>query len=322
MQACYDLLFGLSCPSGRLAETFPKSLVDTPSYNYFANDRFVDEHRESIFVGYRYYNTYGVKPQFPFGYGLSYTAFKYDGLKVSKTSSGYDVAVTVTNAGNVDGCEVVQVYVDNCDCGLMRAKRELRAFDKVFVPSGQSVDVTLKLDDRAFSVYYENKWQAVSGDYVVSVCSDVETPILSVNITVDGVKINGRDREKYPSYFENVVGSFTVAEKDFYLLAGQQKQDYSVPKRGEYTLLNTFEDMQDAPIIKTVARFIRRKAKKQAPSHTLTDPVAQMLLHGAMETPLISLMSVGGVPSKYVMFLLHNANKRHGKAFKALCGRV
>lgn len=319
MSAAYDLLFGLSSPSGRLAESFPKSLSDTPSFNYFANDRYLDEHRESIFVGYRYYNTYGIETQFPFGYGLSYTKFAYDKLSVTPKDDGFEVSVTVTNVGDVDGYETVQVYVDNCDCGLMRAKRELRAFDKVFVKAGQSVDVTLPVNNRAFSVFYQGDWVKVAGEYVVSVCSDVETPVLSSAVKVDGDKIQGSDRELYPSYFEKPEGSFTVDEGDFYRLANLVKPNYAVPKRGRFTLLNTLEDMQQSvPLVKTVIRYIRKAAKKSAPTKRLSDPVAQMMLRGAMETPLISLMSVGGVPAKYVIFLYYHANKRRGKALKAL----
>lgn len=322
MQSCYDLLFGIANPSGRLAETFPVRLSDTPSYNYFANDRYVDEHRESIFVGYRYYNTYGVKTQFPFGYGLSYTQFKYDGMSVSKTERGHEVNVNVSNVGDKDGMEVVQIYVDNCDCGLLRPKRELRAFDKVFVAAGQSVTVTLLLDDNAFGVYYQGKWQTAAGDYVISVCADSETPLISEKVTVAGIEIDGKDCEKYPSYFQPVVGSFTVAEKDFYRLANMQKETHIPPKRGEFTLLNTMEDMQDVLLVKFVKKLVRKRAKKQSPSRSLSDPVAQMILHGAMETPLISLMSVGGVRAKYVMFLLHSANKRRKKAIAALFNRI
>ena len=322
MQAAYDLLFGAASPSGRLAETFPLSLTDTPCYNYFANDRYTDEHRESIFVGYRYYNTYGIKTQFPFGYGLSYTQFKYSNLTVTKTGKNFNVSVDVENVGKIDGYEVVQVYVDNCDCGIMRAKRELRAFDKVFVEAAKKVTVNLTLDERAFSVYYQSKWQTVGGEYTVSVCSDVETPLLSAKVDIKGENIKGNDRELYPSYFRDVTGSFTIAEDDFYRLTGQKKQTYSVLKRGEFTLLNTLEDMQNVPMVKRVLKSVRKRAVRLSPSKTLADPVAQLTIYGALETPLISMMSVGGVPAKYVLFLLHNANKRHGKAFKALCGKI
>ena len=322
MQAAYKLLFGLVSPSGRLAETFPVRLSDTPCYNYFANDRNLDEHRESIFVGYRYYNTYGVKTQYPFGYGLSYASFKYGAFAVNKTGDGFNVSVEITNTSNVDAYEAVQVYVDNCDVGVMRAKRELRSFDKVFIEAGASVTVDLPVDNRAFAVYCNGKWQVASGEYVISVCRDCETPILSQTVTVEGVEIHGDDRSKYPSYFEKTVGSFSVSEQDFYRLANRQKQEYPVPKRGEFTLLNTFEDMQSVPLVKAVLKHVRKAAIKQSPSKTASDPVAQMIINGALTTPLISLMSVGGVPAKYVMLLLHNANREHGKAFKALFGRI
>ena len=198
----------------------------------------------------------------------------------------------------------------------------MRAFDKVFVEAAKKVTVNLTLDERAFSVYYQSKWQTVGGEYTVSVCSDVETPLLSAKVDIKGENIKGNDRELYPSYFRDVTGSFTIAEDDFYRLTGQKKQTYSVPKRGEFTLLNTLEDMQNVPMVKRVLKSVRKRAVRLSPSKTLADPVAQLTIYGALETPLISMMSVGGVPAKYVLFLLHNANKRHGKAFKALCGKI
>lgn len=322
MQAAFDLLFGNSSPSGRLAETFPIRLADTPCYNYFANDRHVDEHRESIFVGYRYYNTFGVNVQFPFGYGLSYASFKYGNLELIKQPNGLTVTVDVTNTSSVDAYEVVQVYSDNCPCSLMRAKRELVAFDKVYICAGQTARVTLSVSNRAFSVYFDGKFRVAQGDYVISVCKNVEEPVLSATVHIDGEQINGNDKKLYPSYFENVVGSFSVNTDEFYRLAGQAEQEFPVLQRGEFTLLNTLEDMQNVPLIRRLKKTIVRVGKKMSPSKSADDPVAQMLIHGSMETPLISMMSVGGVPAKYVLFLLHNANKRHGKAFKALFGNT
>ena len=161
-EAAYELIFGNVSPSGRLAETYPRRMSDIPCYNYFANDRINDEHRESIFVGYRYYNSYGIRTLFPFGYGLSYSEFEYSNFKVEQKNGKVQVSVQITNVGQYDASEVVQIYVDNCDCGILRAKRELRAFDKVFVKAGQSVTVGLTLDERAFSVYYNGGYVTVS----------------------------------------------------------------------------------------------------------------------------------------------------------------
>ncbi len=322
MESAYHLIFGNVSPSGRLAETYPLQLADTPCYKYFANDKHVDEHRESIFVGYRYYNTFDIPVLFPFGYGLSYSKFEYSNLQVTKVANGFDITVDVANVGNCPASEVVQLYIDNCDCGYIRAKRELRAFCKVHLQVGESQMVKLHLDERAFSIFLNDNFTVINGEYGIAICRNVNQVILSQNVTVDfGSNIRGRDKELYPDYFVKPTSTFHIEESQFYALAGAQKQEYLAPKRGEFTLLNTFEDMQNIGLIKIILHFGKRMAKNQAPSKTLQDPVAQMVIKGMTETPLISMMSVGGVKAKYVKFILHHANKQHGKALKALFGK-
>ncbi|MCH5153361.1 MAG: glycoside hydrolase family 3 C-terminal domain-containing protein [Clostridiales bacterium] len=323
-EAVYDLVFGNVSPSGRLAESYPHKLTDTPCYNYFACDGNVDEHRESIFVGYRYYNTYGIPVQFPFGYGLSYSHFAYSNLTVCKASGGYDVTVTVSNVGAVDASEVVELYVDNFDCGYMRPKRQLVGFEKVFVASGQSLDVTVHLDSRAFSIYADGAFRVVAGEYVISVCKDVETVLLSCNIQVEGEQLSGQDRECYPSYFVQPTGNngWQIDEEEFYALANAAKRDVTPLKRGQYTLFNTLGDLsQNVWQVRALLRAIKKMAINNSPSKSFSSPVAQMIYRGALETPLISLMSVGGVPTKYVMYLLYHSNRQHFKAIKALFGK-
>ena len=322
MESVYDLVFGKVSPSGRLAESYPLALADTPCYNYFANDRFDDEHRESIFVGYRYYHTFDIPTLFPFGYGLSYSNFDYSNLKVTACQDGFDVTVDVKNVGSVPASEVVQLYVDNCDCGFMRAKRELKAFDKVHLQPNESKTVAFHLDSRAFAIYHNNDFVAVNGNYGICICKNVNETLLCEQVTVDfGQDLVGNDQQLYPDYFAKPQGAFTIAQEQFYALAGQQKQEHIIPKRGQYTMLNTFEDMPNVPLVKLVAKIGRMVAKKQAPSKTLQDPVAQMIMTGMMQTPLISMMSVGGIPAQYIKFIFYNANKQHGKAWKALFGK-
>ncbi len=322
MESAFDLLFGKVSPCGRLAESYPLALQDTPCYNYFANDRFVDEHRESIFVGYRYYNTFDIPTLFPFGFGLSYSKFDYSNLKVTPCQNGFDVSVDVTNVGSVPASEVVQLYVDNCNCGYIRAKRELKAFDKILLQPNESKTVTFHLDERAFSIYHETDFVAVNGAYGISICKNVNETLISERVVVDfGKDLAGNDQQLYPDYFAKPQGTFTIDEQQFYLLAGQQKQEYTIPQRGEFTLLNTFEDMPTVGIVKMIAKLGKMVAKSKAPSKTLQDPVAQMIITGMMQTPLISMMSVGGIPAKFIKFILHTANKQHGKAFNALFGK-
>ena len=323
-EAVYDLVFGEVSPSGRLAESYPLRLTDTPCYNYFAREGNVDEHRESIFVGYRYYNTFDVPVQFPFGHGLSYSHFTYSNLTVSKAEDGYDVTVTVKNVGAVNASEVVQVYVDNFDCGYMRPKRQLAGFEKVFIESGESVDVSIHLDNRAFSIFTDGEFKAVKGKYSVSVCQDVEHVILTCQIDVDGQELHGRDKELYPSYYvkNNSDSGWQIEENEFYALATAEKPIAITPNRGQYTLLNTLGDIAPkVKLVRVLLKQVKKMAIKRSPGKSFDNPNAQMIYRGALETPLISMISVGGVPAKYVMYLYYHSNRRPIKAFRALFGK-
>ena len=321
MEAAFDLIFGRVSPSGRLAETFPLKLSDTPCFNYFANDRFFDEHRESIFVGYRYYNTFGVQTQFPFGYGLSYSTFRYGNLQIQKEKDGFAVFVTVENLGNA-ASEVVQLYVDNCSCGLMRPKRELKAFAKVSLQPKQSVTVEFHLSARDFSVYQDG-FVCVNGKYGISVCKNVEETLLSQTVEVDfGVDLTGDDSTAFPDYFRRHEGTFTVSDEQFFRLANFCKKEVRLPKRGEFTLLNTLEDMSSqVGLIRLVLNVLKTHAVKHSSDKSENNPVVQMIVCGARETPLISMMSIGNVDAKFVKFLLYHANRQYGKAFCALLGK-
>ena len=328
-EAVFDLTFGKVSPSGRLAETYPLRIEDTPCYKYFAQDGNVDEHRESIFVGYRYYNTFDVPVQFPFGYGLTYSYFTYRDLSVVPADGGFDVAVTVENVGRYDASDVIQIYVDNCNCGYMRAKRQLAGFEKVFIRSGEARRVIIHLDSRAFSIFVDGSFKAVAGQYKISLCANVNEPILSKQVDVEGVTLHGKDKELYPDYFYKPHGegserpSFTIDEEQFYALANVKKAEQSKAKRGEFTLLSTLGDMESSVgLIRLLLRFVKRMAVSSSPSKSINDPVAQMVYRGAKETPLISMMSVAGVPAKYVFFLLHHANRKFGKAISALFGKI
>lgn len=331
-EAAFDLLFGNVSPSGRLAETFPLRLEDVPCYNYFATPNRTAEHRESIFVGYRYYNTFDVPVQFPFGFGLSYSVFTYSNLAVKETSDGFDVTVTVKNLGPMDASEVVQVYVDSYDCGYMRSKRRLAGFEKVFLQNGGSADVTVHVDKRAFEIFVDGAFRVVKGKYKISVCKDVEHVILNQYAEVDGETLKGTDRKKYPTYSERksqlkksaqelTREPWAVDEKQFYSLAGETKREYVAPKRGEFTLLSTLGEMATvSAVARAVLRRVKKYAVKQSPTKSWNDPLAKMTYTSALGTPLISLVSVGGVKAKYAMFMLHCANKKIFKALAALRG--
>ena len=139
--AMADLLTGKATPSGKLAESYPLTYEDTPNCRYFPGRERTAEYRESLFVGYRYYQTAGQPVRFPFGYGLSYTTFAYSDLTVTAEGASF----TLTNTGSRAGAEVSQLYVSWPESKLFRPVRELKGFRKVFLQPGEAQTVTFPL---------------------------------------------------------------------------------------------------------------------------------------------------------------------------------
>ena len=199
-----DVLTGAVNPSGRLAETIPHRLEDNSSYLNFPGDSQVVHYGEGIFIGYRGYDKSAQDVAFPFGYGLSYTSFELSDLDVSTRGSAADgtlaatVTVTVTNTGSVGGAEVVQVYVGDVESTVARPVRELKGFAKVNLWPGESQQVSIELDQRAFSFWSirHHRWAVEAGDFVIGVghhsrdlplekTLSVEAPSLSEPLTRD-----------------------------------------------------------------------------------------------------------------------------------------
>ena len=143
-------------------------------------------YKDDIYVGYRYFDTYKVAPQFAFGHGLSYTTFKYDNLSVTPGIKSATVKVRVTNSGSVAGAEVVQVYVKDEQAAVKRPEKELKGFQKVFLKPGEAKTVTLKLDADAFQYYDESKkqWVLEPGKFDVRVGSSSRDIRLTGNVTL------------------------------------------------------------------------------------------------------------------------------------------
>jgi beta-glucosidase len=144
--------------------SFPKKLEDVPAHKLgqFPGDSVKVYYKDDIYVGYRYYDTYKVAPQFHFGHGLSYTTFAYSNLKVTPASKGATVTFTVKNTGSKAGAEVAQVYVKQQKSLLPRPEKELKGFEKIALQPGQSKTVTLTLDEAAFQYYNDLDMQWVS----------------------------------------------------------------------------------------------------------------------------------------------------------------
>jgi len=188
--ALADILFGDENPSGKLPTTFPVRLEDNPAYINYPGENGKVRYGEGIFVGYRYYDKKKLEPLFPFGYGLSYTTFKYSKLKLSAESitsnQTLKVKVDVTNSGKVTGKEIVQLYVRDVKSTLARPEKELKAFEKVELKPRQTKTVTFTLDREAFWYFdaVKNAWSVESGEFEILVGASSRDIRLTGSVTL------------------------------------------------------------------------------------------------------------------------------------------
>ena len=169
--AISDVLFGKVNPSGKLAETFPLKLADTPAYLNWPGGAGKVAYGEGLYIGYRYYDAKQMPVLFPFGYGLSFTTFEYSNVKVSskafKDIDGLMISLDITNSGGLPGAEIVQVYVHDHESELARPEKELKGFVKVVLQPGETKTVSIPLDFRSFAYYHpkHRQWITESGDF-------------------------------------------------------------------------------------------------------------------------------------------------------------
>lgn len=257
--AVCDILFGKVNPSGRLPETFPKKLEDNPSYLSYIGEGDMVEYREGIFVGYRYYDKKKMDVLFPFGYGLSYTAFDYSNLRVDKKkfkdTDTVTVTVDVTNTGKMAGKEVVQLYVADKESTVIRPEKELRDFAKVELMPGETKTVSFTLGKRAFAYYNTtiHDWHVETGEFAIQIGRSSRDIVLQETVTVEStVKIpfvyttdtTLGDVMKNPKAYEIVKSLF---EKSMF-------DTDSAEERGEASSEAISDDMNEAMLIYTPLR--------------------------------------------------------------------
>ena len=215
--ALLDILTGTVNPSGRLAESCPVRYEDTPAYKYFPSIERNSEYRESIYTGYRYYDTCRIKVQYPFGYGLSYTEFTYSDITIEKQG----IKVRITNTGGRDGAEVVQMYVGLPNAVVFRPAKELKGFAKVFLKSGESREVHIPFDDKTFRYWNikTNRWEEEKGIYHIMVGAS------AADIRLEGeVERKGTTTEypynpaRLPYYYTGIIQQ--VSDEEFEELLG------------------------------------------------------------------------------------------------------
>lgn len=245
-KAMVNCILGKVNPSGKLAETYPIKLEDTPCFNNFPGTEVSVEYKEAIYVGYRYYDKNNIKVLYPFGYGLSYTTFEYSNLNVKNNI----VSFKIKNTGKVKGKEIAQVYVSQCNPTIFKPLKELKGFAKVELEPDEEKEVNITLDDSTFQYYnvQNKKWEIESGEYKILVGKSCESIELECKIHIDSK--DEKPEADFPEVYRN--GKIqNVTDEDFEKLLGQKIPDRYI-KLEDISEENTLEQIKNTKVGKVI----------------------------------------------------------------------
>ena len=211
-RAVLNVLTGKVNPSGKTAETYPLSYDDVPSKVDFPAKGSSIYYRDSIFVGYRYYNKVNKDVLFPFGFGLSYSKFEYSDLKVDEKG----VSFTITNSSDVDGKEIAQLYVSKVDSKIYRSAPELKGFVKVSLKAHESKNVRIDFDEYTYRFFdvKKNAWNKEAGEYQLLVGASSRDIRLEDKINIEGDVLE--EVSDIPSYYSGDIQN--VSDNEFKLI--------------------------------------------------------------------------------------------------------
>lgn len=288
-----DIVFGVVSPSGRLPYTNPLRITDDITTKNFANSNNAIYYLESIYVGYRYFETFNKKVLFPFGYGLSYSNFSYSDLTVDTDTIRIDgkinVKVKVKNVGKYKASEVVLLFIKNNKSSVHKPLRELRKYTKITLDVGEEKEVEFTLDYDDFTYYDVNlkKFYVNKGIYEVEICKNARDVILSKEIKKLDEDIDFIPHEK--SKYFNVD---EVTEEDFQKLFNYKLPPKNLKKSKPYSLDNNLEEVKHTFIGKIMCNMIIKEAKKIYKS-TNNEWIIEVINNTIMKTPLrtIAMMS-------------------------------
>lgn len=319
--ATAKIIAGVVNPSGKTSETYPLSFEDNPTYGNYLTSPVTAEHREAVYIGYRYYDKAKKNVLFPFGHGLSYTTFEYGNLSVSSNeindTDTLSVSFTVKNTGAVAGAEVAQLYVADKESTIFRPEKELREFAKVFLAPGEEKTVEMKLSKRAFAFYNVNinDWCVETGEFDILVGASSRDIRLQATVKVNStVQCSIPDYSAVaPNYYNNVAA---ITKTDFAAIYGEIPSD----QRDISKKIDIYNCLEDASHTKWGGRICRLINKIMAKFGSAENGDGQMLAAMATQIPIRNFiaMSMGVFTPKMADGLLMILNDGES-AGKGLC---
>lgn len=329
-EATRKLLFGEKNPCGKLAETWVKSYSDVPYGDKFSKTK-IEVYKESVFVGYRYYQKAKKTVAFPFGSGLSYTTFDYSDMEMEENDDGITVSATITNTGSRFGAEIVELYVKAPKTDVYKPEKELRGFTKVYLDAGESkeIKITVNKSDLGYYNVTERRFVTESGEYEIQLCSDSETVKLSETIKIDGENApSPYDKEVFDIY-ENSPDK--ISDEAFEKMSGLEIP--TLPPKKPITFESRFTDLNGTFMGKilynavlSVAKKDMKKAKKLPEGAERDNKIkGAMFLKRILESNSIITMTMSAgrsFPYNFAMAFVDFANWHIFRGIRDICSSI
>jgi beta-glucosidase len=331
--AIVDVLFGVVNPSGKLAETYPLRLEDNLAQRYFPGGPDTVEYRESIFVGYRYYDSVRQPVLFPFGHGLSYCRFEYSGLELSASRidehDSLTVKIRIRNCSAIAGAEVVQLYVRDCLSTVFRPHKELKDFGKCFLQPGAQRTLEFTLQRRAFA-YYDSgaaDWRVESGEFEILIGASSADIRASASVWVQSATaIDTTDatlQSRMPAYYPLAAGAPLIDDASFAALYGAPLPSNSRSLHAGFDLNSTLSEIKTTFLGRQMYGAVLRNMRSMVPADT--DPtLSKMMAEVVADMPLRQLVTFSGGKLNFELMagLISIMNGHALRGFRQLIGAL
>jgi beta-glucosidase len=314
-EALAKLLTGEVNPSGKLSETWPLTYNDVPSASFFPGTNNISLYKESIFVGYRYYLTAQKNVLYPFGFGLSYTAYQYSNLQLSadslKEKEKIKVSFSLANIGKIAGREIVEAYISEINPKTFKPLRELKFFTKVGILAGRTKKVTFEIPYSAFAHYDSDshREKVEGGQYRIEIGASCRDIVLSAPVTLVSDFVPIDHQETLPSYYDfRKTGLLSISDPEFEALM-ERKISRDAFSGMPYNFNSSLGEISNTFIGKRIKKAVLKSYLNPDYTQEGNDNAAEMVL----ESPLRFALMMG-IHEKVIVALIDWLNKRRFRA--------